>query len=99
MAKKKMIPMASDTQLDVALIASDATGVGQAAVDVVEEMCKVNHRLYRQAMSYPVSFRLVDSSGFAQTRSYSFYTLANNWLYMARLSTRSRIGDLLFRRS
>ena len=79
MAKKKMIPMASDTQLDVALIASDATGVGQAAVDVVEEMCKVNHRLYRQAMSYPVSFRLVDSSGFAQTRSYSFYTLANNW--------------------
>ena len=37
-AKKKMIPMASDTQLDVALVANDTTGVGQAAVDVVEEM-------------------------------------------------------------
>ena len=77
--KKKMIPMALDTQLDVALVASDSTGTGQAAVDVVEEMCKVNHRLYRQAMTYPVSFRVVNEGGYSQAVTYRFYTLANNW--------------------
>lgn len=79
MAKKKMIPMASDTQLDVALIANDATGIGQAAVDVVEEMCKINHRLYRQAMTYPVSFKVHTLSSNSSTEVYRFYTLANNW--------------------
>ena len=78
MAKKKMIPMASDTELQVPLVANDATGVGQAAVDVVEEMCKMNHRLYRQAMTYPVSFHAyADNTGTRYT--YRFYTLANNW--------------------
>ena len=71
--------MASDTQLDVALIASDATGVGQAAVDVVEEMCKINHRLYRQAMSYPVSFKYAGDRHNTTTTNYRFFTLANNW--------------------
>jgi len=79
MAKRKMIPMASDTQLDTALIASDASGIGQAAVDVVEEMCKINHRLYRQAMVYPVSFKTTGQISQSSLVTYQFYTLANNW--------------------
>ena len=78
MAKKKMIPMAADTQLSVGLIANDDTGVGQASVDVVEEMCKMNHRLYRQAMVYPVSFKL-STINTVNYVVYKFYTLPNNW--------------------
>lgn len=79
MAKKKMMQMALDTQLSTALIASDATGDGQAAIDVVEEMCKLNHRLYRQAMTYPVSIKSLNPTTDGSSVSYKFYTLANNW--------------------
>lgn len=79
MAKKKMIPMAADTQLTTGIIANDATGVGQGIVDVVEELCKLNHRLYRQAMVYPVSFKATAVPHTSNTISYQFYTLANNW--------------------
>lgn len=70
--------MAMDTQLSTALIAADGSGTGQGIVDVVEEMCKMNHRLYRQAMVYPVSFKLatVNTTNYL---NYRFYTLANNW--------------------
>lgn len=71
--------MASDTQLDIALIATDGTGDGQATVDVVEELCKINHRLYRQAMTYPVSFKAQPASNQTSAEQYHFYTLANNW--------------------
>ena len=79
MAKKKMIPMAADTQLDVALVGNDATGHGQGIIDVVEEMCKVNHRLYRQAMSYSVSVHGLPVVSATSPTQYRFYTLANNW--------------------
>lgn len=77
--KMKKLAMAGDTQLLTAVIASDSAGVGQAAVDVVEEMCKLNHRLYRQSMTYPVSFRAINHGTDASTLGYRFYTLANNW--------------------
>lgn len=88
MARKRMkrkkkgslkMPMASDTQLVTGLIANDASGVGQGVVDVVEELCKLNHRLYRQAMTYPVSFKATAIPHTSNTISYQFYTLANNW--------------------
>lgn len=77
--KLKKMPMALDHQLDIPIRASDASGTGQATVDVVEELCKMNHRLYRQAMTYPVSFKAQPSGGSGDTRQYKFYTLANNW--------------------
>lgn len=77
--KMKMSPMANDTQLDVALLAADASGVGQGAIDVVEELCKVNHRLYRQAMTYPVSVKYLVPAGTTGQSTLNFYTLANNW--------------------
>ena len=79
MAKKKMMALANDTQLSTAVIAADGSGDGQGIVDVVEEMCKLNHRLYRQAMTYPVSFRTINHGTDGSTVSYRFYTLANNW--------------------
>lgn len=80
MAKKaKMVPMASDTETHVALLAADASGVGQSTVDVVEELCKINHRLYRQAMTYQVSFKTTGEISGGSAVTYRFYTLANNW--------------------
>lgn len=76
--KMKKLAMASDTQLHTALVANDVSGDGQGIVDVVEEMCKINMRLYRQAMTYPVSFRTVND-GVTNIINYRFYTLANNW--------------------
>ena len=71
--------LASDTQLDVALRAADGSGAGQGAIDVVEEMCKVNQRLYRQAMVYPVSVKYLVPPGTTGQHTINFYTLANNW--------------------
>lgn len=75
---RKATPMANDTELSAALIAADETGVGQAIVNVSRNLCKSNMRLYRQSMSYPVSFK---TTGIYSTNvtQYNFYTLANNW--------------------
>ena len=78
-AKKKRMAMASDTQLAVALRANDATGIGQGVIDVVEEMCKVNHRLYRQGMTYPVQIDAHPAGSISSVMQYKLYTLANNW--------------------
>lgn len=76
---RKAMPMANDTELSSALIAADGTGAGQAIVDVTHNLCKANMRLYRQSMTYPVSFKATNPTGNASTLSYRFYTLANNW--------------------
>lgn len=76
---RKAMPMANDTELSSALIAADGTGVGQAIVNVSRNLCKTNMRLYRQSMSYPVSFRSTGAGYDGNTISYQFYTLANNW--------------------
>lgn len=75
---RKATPMANDTELVSALIAADTTGDGQAIVNVSHNLCKANMRLYRQSMSYPVSFK---TTGQYTTNvvQYNFYTLANNW--------------------
>lgn len=75
---RKATPMANDTELSSALIAADGTGAGQAIVNVSRNLCKANMRLYRQSMSYPVSFK---TTGVYTTNvtEYKFYTLANNW--------------------
>lgn len=75
---RKAMPMANDTELSSALIAADGTGVGQAIVNVSRNLCKTNMRLYRQSMSYPVSFKSATVHA-NQTVHYKFYTLANNW--------------------
>ena len=73
------MPMANDTELTSALIAADGTGLGQAIVNVSRNLCKANMRLYRQSMTYPVSFKAVNSEALTNTVSYRFFTLANNW--------------------
>lgn len=72
-------PMANDTELSSALIAADGTGDGQAVVNVSHNLCKSNMRLYRQSMTYPVSFKHTGDRYRSVNVSYQFYTLANNW--------------------
>lgn len=76
---RKATPMANDTELSSALIAADGTGAGQAIVNVSRNLCKANMRLYRQSMTYPVSFKATSHDQNQSTITYKFYTLANNW--------------------
>lgn len=77
--KASRMPMADDTERNIPLIANDASGTGQATLDVAEELCKMNHRLYRQSMTYPVSVKTMGEIVDGSSITYRFYTLANNW--------------------
>ena len=76
---RSKVPMANDTELSSALIAAGSDGDGQAIVNISRNLGKVNMRLYRQSMSYPVSFKTTGDPYGTTTVNYEFYTLANNW--------------------
>ena len=77
--------MASDTQTDVALIAADGTGAGQAMVRVDKVLAQMNHRLYRHAMNYQVSFKHLVAPGTTAQHTYRFFTLPSNWFTMGAI--------------
>lgn len=80
--KAKRMALASDTQRDVALLADSATGVGQAMLRVDKVLSQMNHRLYRHAMNYQVSFKHLVAPGTTAQHTYKFFTLPSNWFTM-----------------
>lgn len=82
---QKRMKKAGDTELTSSLVAADGTGAGQGIVSIPHTLSKMNMRLYRQGMSYPVSFRTVNQGTGGSTFSYRFYTLANNWFTLGAI--------------
>lgn len=83
--KKNVMKMARDTELSHALMGEGSDGAGQAIVNVSKTLSRVNMRLYRQSMTYPVSFKCLVPPGTTGQHTYRFYTLANNWFTLSAI--------------
>lgn len=76
--------MANDTELTMALVASDGTGDGLGVVAVDQQLAAMNMRLYRQSMTYTVKCNVVAPNSGTRT-TYKFFTLANNWFTLGAI--------------
>lgn len=86
MAKKrasKKMKRAGDTELSSQLLAADGTGEGAGMVSIPYTLSRANHRLYRQSMTYPVSFQVLPPDD--NTYTYQFFTLPSNWFTLGAI--------------